>query len=162
MCRFYKVKIFIKLESSLIYPSFNVRIKHENNKAYVFDEIRKKWILLTPEEWVRQHLLNYLVTEKSVPASLISIEKEINLNNTRKRYDAVVYNKTTTPVLLIECKAPDVSITETTLEQTLRYNLILGVNYLLMTNGLKQFVIKVESEKAKLISELPNYNALIA
>jgi hypothetical protein len=150
------------LESSLIYPTFNVRIKHENNKAYVFDEIRKKWILLTPEEWVRQHLINHLVTQKIVPASLISVEKEINLNNTRKRYDAVVYNKTMNPVLLIECKAPDVPITETTLEQTLRYNLILGVNYLLMTNGLKQFVIQVENGKAKLISDLPNYNELIA
>ncbi|MBP7810157.1 MAG: type I restriction enzyme HsdR N-terminal domain-containing protein [Bacteroidia bacterium] len=149
------------MESSLIYPTFNVRIKHENNKAFVFDEIRKKWILLTPEEWVRQHLLNYLITQKNVPASLISVEKEIDLNNTRKRYDAVVYNKTMSPVLLIECKAPDVSITETTLEQTLRYNLILGVNFLLMTNGLKQFVIQIEKGKAKLISDLPNYNELI-
>lgn len=162
MHHFCKVKIFIKLESSLIYPTFNVRIKHENNKAYVFDEIRKKWILLTPEEWVRQHLINYLITQKNVPASLISVEKEINLNNTRKRYDAVIYNKIMSPVLLVECKAPDVSITETTLEQTLRYNLILGVNYLLMTNGLKQFVIQVENGKAKLISDLPNYNELIA
>lgn len=150
------------MESSLIYPTFNVRIKHENNKAFVFDEIRKKWILLSPEEWVRQHLINHLVTQKNVPASLISVEKEINLNNTRKRYDAVVYNKTMNPLLLIECKAPDVAITETTLEQTLRYNLILGVNYLLMTNGLKQFVIKVENGKAKLLSDLPDYNELIA
>lgn len=150
------------MESSLIYPTFNVRIKHENNKANVFDEIRKKWILLTPEEWVRQHLLNYLITQKGVPASLISVEKEIDLNNTRKRYDAVVYNKTMNPVLLIECKAPDVSITESTLEQTLRYNLILGVNYLLMTNGLKQFVIQIENGKAKIISDLPNYSELIA
>lgn len=162
MYSFSIVKIFIKLESSLIYPTFNVRIKHENNKAYVFDEIRKKWILLTPEEWVRQHLINHLVTQKNVPASLISVEKEINLNNTRKRYDAVVYNKTMNPVLLIECKAPDVPITEITLEQTLRYNLILGVNYLLMTNGLTQFVIQVENGKAKLINDLPNYNELIA
>jgi hypothetical protein len=150
------------LESSLIYSTFNVRIKHENNKALVFDEIRKKWILLSPEEWVRQHLINHLVTKKKVPASLISVEKEINLNNTRKRYDAVVYNKTMNPVLLIECKAPDILITETTLEQTLRYNLILGVNYLLITNGLKEYVISVKNGKGKLLDELPDYGELIA
>lgn len=149
------------MESSLIYPSFNVRIKHENAKAYVFDEIRKKWILLTPEEWVRQHLLNHLITKKSVPASLISVEKEINLNNTKKRYDAVVYNKEMKPVLLIECKSPDVAITEATLEQALRYNLILGVNFLLITNGLKEFVVSVENGKGKLVPELPDYSQLI-
>ena len=149
------------MESSLIYPTFNVRIKQENNKPYVFDEIRKKCILLTPEEWVRQHLLNHLIAVKNVPASLISVEKEINLNNTKKRYDIVVYNKTLQPVLLIECKAPDVPITETTLEQTLRYNLILGVNYLLITNGIKQFVIGIENGKSKLLKELPDYDQLI-
>jgi hypothetical protein len=116
---------------------------------------------LSPEEWVRQHLLNYLVNQKNVPASLISVEKEINLNNTRKRYDAVVYNKTMNPVLLIECKAPDVPITEVTLEQTLRYNLILGVSYLLITNGLKEHVVSVENGKGKLLSTLPDYNELI-
>lgn len=150
------------MESSLIYPTFNVRIKHENNKAYVFDEIRKKWILLSPEEWVRQHLINHLVSQKNVPGSLISVEKEINLNSTRKRYDAVVYNKTMKPILLIECKAPDVPIIETTLEQTLRYNLILGVNYLLITNGLKEYVIVIENGKGKLLSTLPDYSELIA
>lgn len=149
------------MESSLIYPTFNVRIKHENSKAFIFDEIRKKWILLSPEEWVRQHLLNHLITNKNVPASLISVEKEINLNNTKKRYDIVVYNKTRNPVLLIECKAPDVPITETTLEQTLRYNLILGVNYLLITNGIKEFVIGVEKGNGKLLKELPDYDQLI-
>ncbi len=155
------VKIFIKLESSLIYPTFNIRIKHENGKAYVFDEIRKKWILLTPEEWVRQHLLNHLISNKNFPASLISVEKEINLNNTKKRYDIVVYDKTMKPVLLVECKAPDVPITETTLEQTLRYNLILGVKFLLITNGLKEFVIGVENGKGKLMQVLPDYSQII-
>ena len=145
------------MESALIYPTFNVRIKRENNKALIFDEIRKKWIVLNPEEWVRQHLLNYLVTSKKVPASLISVEKELDLNETRKRYDIVVYNSSKQPVLLVECKSPDVKITETALEQALRYNLILGVNYLLITNGLKQFVIYVENGKGKILKELPDY-----
>jgi hypothetical protein len=150
------------LESALIYPTFNVRIKQENNKALIFDEIRKKWIILNPEEWVRQHLLNYLVTAKQVPASLISVEKELDLNNTRKRYDIVVYNSSKQPVLLVECKSPDVKITETALEQTLRYNLILGVNYLLITNGLKQFAIHVENGKGRILQELPDYKEIIS
>ncbi len=149
------------MESSLIYPSFNIRIKHEGGKAYVFDEIRKKWLLLTPEEWVRQHLLNHLISTKNTPASLISVEKEIKLNNTKKRYDAVVYDKGMKPVLLIECKAPDVEINQTTLEQTLRYNLILGVKFLLITNGLIEFVVGVENGKGKLLPDLPNYGELI-
>lgn len=162
MHHFNRVKIFIKLESSLIYPTFNIRVKHENSKPYVFDEIRKKWVLLNPEEWVRQHLLQYLLHQKNVPASLISVEKEINLNNTRKRYDAVVYSKNMNPVLLIECKAPDVEITPTTLEQTLRYNLILNVKFLLITNGLKEFVIIIENGTGKLMETLPQYENLIA
>jgi hypothetical protein len=146
------------LDPALIYPPFNVRIKQEQNKAHVFDEVRKKWLLLSPEEWVRQHLVNFLIKHKNVPASLISIEKEINLNATRKRYDVVVYGKELKPLLLIECKAPDVVIDQSTLEQTLRYNLILGVNYLLMTNGIKDYVIKVENGKGKLLKELPDYS----
>ncbi len=148
------------MESPLIYPTFKVRIKHENKKAYIFDEIRKKWILLSPEEWVRQHLLNHLITSKNIPASLISVEKEINLNNTRKRYDAVVYNKNVKPIVLIECKAPVIPINETTLDQALRYNLILGVSYLLITNGLQQFVIFVENGKGSLLQELPDFAEL--
>jgi hypothetical protein len=127
----------------------------------MFDEVRKKWLLLSPEEWVRQHLVNFLINHKNVPASLISIEKEINLNATRKRYDVVVYGKELKPVLLVECKSPGVTIDQATLEQTLRYNLILGVSYLLMTNGLKDYVIKVENGKGKLISELPAYEELL-
>jgi hypothetical protein len=148
------------LESALIYPTFNVRIKHENNKAFVFDLVRKKWLALNPEEWVRQHLLNHLITEKHVPASLISVEKEIDLNSTRKRYDVVVYNSLKQPVLLIECKSPDVQITEAALEQAMRYNLILGVKHLLITNGLKQFVIAVQDGRGSLLAELPEYRDL--
>jgi hypothetical protein len=148
------------LESVLIYPTFNVRIKRENNKAYIFDEIRKKWIILNPEEWVRQHLLHHLVHDRKFPASLISVEKEIVLNDTRKRYDVVVYNSTLKPALLIECKSPDVPISQTTLEQTLRYNLILDVKYLLITNGLQQFVIGVENGKGNILADLPDHQNL--
>jgi hypothetical protein len=148
------------LDPSLIYPSFNVRIKHENNRVHLFDEVRKKWFLLSPEEWVRQHLLNYLIVQKGVPSSLISVEKEIDLNNTKKRYDAVVYNKNLKPLILIECKAPSVPITQNTMEQIMRYNLILGVKHLLVTNGIKQFVIGFENGKGKLLDDIPDFESL--
>lgn len=144
-------------DGALKYPSFNIRIKNENGKARVFDQVRKKWLVLTPEEWVRQHLINYLVNVKDYPVSLISLEKEIELNDTKKRYDVVVFNRELKPVLLVECKAPDVKITEATLEQILRYNLILGIKYLLMTNGLVDFMIKVENGKSAVLKEIPDF-----
>ncbi len=144
-------------EGALKYPTFNIRIKNESGKTLVFDKVRKKWFVLTPEEWVRQHLINFLITVKHYPLSLISVEKEIELNNTKKRYDVVVYNSQLKPILLVECKSPDVKITESTLEQTLRYNLILGVKYLLVSNGLVDFAIKIEGEKSIILNELPDF-----
>jgi hypothetical protein len=108
------------VESGLKYPTFNIKVKHEGKKALVFDEIRKKWIMLTPEEWVRQHFINYVITEKNVPKSLISVEKQITLNGTSKRYDAIIYSSQLKPLVLIECKAPDVPLTEHVAEQALR------------------------------------------
>ena len=147
-------------EGALKYPTFNIRIKNENGKILVFDEVRKKWFILTPEEWVRQHLINFLITVKNYPLSLISVEKEIELNGTKKRYDVVVYNPQLKPILLVECKAPDIKITEATLEQTLRYNLILGVKYLLVSNGLVDFAIKVEGQKSIILKELPYFEEI--
>ncbi|MGZ4086926.1 MAG: type I restriction enzyme HsdR N-terminal domain-containing protein [Bacteroidia bacterium] len=123
--------------------------------------MRKKWLVLSPEEWVRQHLINFLKVYKGVPSSLISVEKEINLNGTRKRYDVVVYNSLMQPVLLVECKSPDVALTSATAEQALRYNLILGVKYLLLSNGISDMAIKVENNTPVLLSELPEFTALI-
>ncbi len=142
------------------YPTFNIRIKNENGKAMVFDEVRKKWLVLSPEEWVRQHLINYLKEHKKVPLSLISVEKEVNLNNTRKRYDVVVYNTQLQPVLLIECKAPEVELSQTTVEQALRYNLILGVKYLLLSNGISDIAIHIENDQPKFLEELPDFESL--
>lgn len=148
------------MESGLKYPTFNIKVKHEGKKALVFDEIRKKWIMLTPEEWVRQHFINYVVTEKNVPRSLISVEKQITLNGTSKRYDAIIYSPQLKPLVLIECKAPDVPLTEQVAEQALRYNLQIGVNYLLITNGLKEMVFFIAENKITSIDELPDFSQL--
>lgn len=126
-------------------------------KVKVFDEIRRKWLQLTPEEWVRQHLINYLVKEKKYPISLISVEKELVLNDTKKRYDIVVYSKSLEPIIIIECKAPEVNLSEKVLEQALRYNLVLKVPYLMISNGLNDFIINGTNK----MNELPNNSIFI-
>ncbi len=137
----------------LKYPSFAVRVKKGSEQTKIFDSIRKKWYVLTPEEWVRQHVLNYLVEVKKYPASLISIEKEITLNDLKKRYDIVVYKKDLTPFLIVECKAPFIELEISTIEQAQRYNLILKANFLMITNGICDYVFNLENK----ICELPNY-----
>jgi hypothetical protein len=126
----------------------------------VFDEVRKKWLVLSPEEWVRQHLINFLTEHRQVPMSLISVEKEITLNGTKKRYDVVVYNNKLKPVLLVECKSPDIPLTQLTVDQALRYNLILGVEYLLLSNGISDIMIKVADRSAIVLKEIPSYDIL--
>lgn len=142
----------------LKYPSYNIRLQEgkSQDELLVFDTVRKKWLLLTPEEWVRQHVVNYLIEEKKYPLSLISLEKEVNLNGTKKRYDIVVYSKQLIPEIIIECKAPEISLSEKVLEQALRYNLILNVNYVFITNGLNDFIYHHNS----VLKELPSYHDL--
>ncbi len=137
----------------LKYPSFGVRVRNGNGKTEIFDDIRKKWFVLTPEEWVRQHVLNYLINVKKYPSSLISVEKEIILNDLKKRFDIVVYKKNLSPFLIIECKAPFIELNITTIEQAQRYNLILKANYLMITNGVSDFVF----DSSNKIIDLPEY-----
>lgn len=120
----------------------------------IFDIIRKKWLQLTPEEWVRQHVLNYLVTVKQYPASAIAVEKEIALNNTRKRFDIVVYSRLLQPLLIVECKAPYIPLDLLVTEQVLRYNLVLSAEYSMITNGVSDLVMNRQNE----IIELPAYH----
>lgn len=120
----------------------------------VFDAIRKKWLQLTPEEWVRQHVVNYFITHQKYPASLISLEKEIELNGVRKRYDVVVYNKKLQPFIIVECKAPGVELSQEVLEQASRYNLILNVDYVFITNGLNDQLYK----SGAITNDLPRFD----
>ena len=121
----------IKIE----YPTYQPKIKKENDKEFIFDDVRKQWVVLTPEEWVRQNFLNYLIHVKKYPASLIAVEKEISLGDMKKRYDIVVYNKNTQPWMLIECKEMNVVLDKTVLSQVLRYNINLQVPNIIITNG---------------------------
>ncbi|MFZ4058732.1 MAG: type I restriction enzyme HsdR N-terminal domain-containing protein [Ferruginibacter sp.] len=120
----------------LQFPPYQPKIKQEGGVEYIFDTIRKRWIKLTPEEWVRQNIIQYLVVVKGFSASLIAVEKEIMLSDVRKRFDIVVYDQQTKPWMVIECKAMDIALTATVLQQALTYNIALKLPYIVITNGL--------------------------
>lgn len=141
----------IKIE----YPPYQPKIKEENGKEFIFDEIRKRWIMLTPEEWVRQNFLQYLIQIKKYPASLIAIEKEIKLGELKKRFDIVVYDANTKPWMIVECKEMNVPLNKTVLDQVLRYNITLNVSYLVVTNGSYCMAMLVKDNTMAEIDSLP-------
>ena len=144
---------------NLNFPSYNFRFKNSENKVSIFDDIRKKFIILTPEEWVRQNTIQFLLQEKSYPKSYLNIEKLIKINDITKRYDIVVFQPDGTIFLLIECKAPEIKITQQTFDQIARYNLTLKAQYLMVTNGLNHYFCQMdfENEQYVFLEELPNF-----
>jgi hypothetical protein len=138
------------------YPKPQFRIKNEEGKRYVFDTIRKSWLLLTGEEWVRQNFVNYLVNGLHYPSTVIALEKEIKLGELKKRFDILVYDKSHKPWLLVECKEPEVKLSEIVLQQVLRYNISVPVQYIIITNGIGTIGWKKESELS-LIREMPSW-----
>lgn len=128
------------MQNQLKYPQAQLRMRKHQQVLQVFDEFRKKWLQLSPEEFVRQQLLHYLVHTCKYPASAIAIEKALQLNDTTKRFDIVVYNKQLQPFLVVECKAPYITLEQAVLEQALRYNLILKAPYVMISNGVSDFV----------------------
>lgn len=146
----------------LNFPAYRFEIKNRENKPYILDRIRKKWVVLQPEEWVRQHCVAFLIETKKYPQSLINVEKKLMLNGKTKRYDVIVYSKQGTPQILIECKAPSVPITQESFDQIARYNMVLNSPYLMVTNGQDHFYCQISTEKAayQFLKELPNYNPI--
>jgi len=143
----------------LNFPVYSFRLKNSENKVSIFDQIRKKFILLTPEEWVRQHTVEYLIKEKKYPLSYINVEKLIKINDRNKRYDVVVFNPSGEIFLLIECKAPEISISQSTFDQIARYNLVLKAKYLMVTNGLNHYFCQmdIEKERYNFLKDLPDF-----
>jgi len=143
----------------LNFQAYNFRFKNSENKVSIFDEIRKKFIILTPEEWVRQHVVRFLLDEKKYPKSLINVEKVLKVNGLRKRYDAVVFNPDGSIFILIECKAPEVKISQATFDQIARYNMTMKSQFLMVTNGLNHYFCQMdfENEKYQFLQELPAY-----
>jgi len=127
-------------------PEYSLKIRNRGGKNFIFDSFRKKEILLTPEEWVRQNFLQYMVREKDFPASLISVEMSFRLNKLVKRGDIVAFGRDGTPLLLVECKASSINISQSTFDQIARYNMSLKVEYLIVTNGLQHFCCKMDFE----------------
>jgi len=127
----------------------------------IFDEIRKKFVVLTPEEWVRQHVVQYLLVEKKYPKSLINVEKLVKVNGLNKRYDIVVFQPNGEIFLLIECKAPEVSISQQTFDQIARYNLKLNAQFLMVTNGLNHYFCQMdfENEQYVFLREAPEFRS---
>ena len=146
----------------LNFPTYNFRFKNNENKVSIFDEIRKKFIILTPEEWVRQHVVQFLMVEKKYPKSLINVEKVLKVNDLRKRYDVVVFNPDGSIHILVECKAPEVKIAQTTFDQIARYNLTLKATFLMVSNGLKHYFCQMDfkNEKYHFLQELPVYGEI--
>lgn len=146
--------------SPLNFPAVKLRLREEKNQTQVFDVIRKKYVLLTPEEWVRQHVIHFIIEDKQFPKGLIEIEKQISLFNTNKRVDILVRDKNLKPLLLIECKAVDVVLTQTETNQLARYQITLQAPYCMLTNGINHIIMKLEGEKTVFLPELPFYEEI--
>jgi hypothetical protein len=146
----------------LNFPDFSFRFKNSENKVLVFDEIRKKFIVLTPEEWVRIHVVQFLMVEKKYPKSLINVEKVIKINGLTKRYDVVVFQPNGSIFLVVECKQPNVPISQTVFDQIARYNLTLKADYLMVTNGLNHYFCQMDFEKESylFLNDIPNYKSI--
>lgn len=143
-------------------PSYSFNTRQEADKNYIFDEIRKKYLLLTPEEWVRQNFIRYLTCEKNFPATLMIIERGLKVNGNPFRADLLICDRTGMPLLVVEFKAPAVRISQATFDQIARYNMRYRVPYLIVSNGLHHFCCKIDflSESYVFLKEIPDFNEI--
>lgn len=135
----------------LNFPRYPFRFKNRQNKIAVFDDLRKKFVHLTPEEWVRQHVVQFLLSEKGFPKSLLNVEKKLILHDLTRRYDIVAFTPQGKVHLLVECKAPHVQITQDTFDQIARYNLAFQARFLMVTNGIDHFFCQMDYQKKEYI-----------
>ena len=159
----YNFSHYLNVMQQLNLPFYQTKTRQVGSRTEVFDVIRKIYVVLTPEEWVRQQFIHFLMQEKKYPASLISIEKGIKVLGLQKRFDAVISDRSGQAVALIEFKSPDVKITQKALEQISSYNLQLKVQFLIISNGMKHYCCKVDFEKRTFtfLNNIPEYNELI-
>ncbi|WP_299602280.1 type I restriction enzyme HsdR N-terminal domain-containing protein [uncultured Aquimarina sp.] len=143
----------------LNFPAYQFRFKSSENKISIFDRIRKKFIILNPEEWVRQHTIQYLIENKKYPESLINVEKLIKVNDLNKRYDIIIFNPDGSIYLIIECKSPTVKITQQVFDQIARYNLALNAEYLMITNGMNHYYCQLDyaEKRYSFLKDIPDY-----
>lgn len=137
------------------FPPPQFKMKTEGEKRFIFDAIRKTWLLLTEEEWVRQNFVAYLIRSLEYPQTMLALEKGLELNTLKKRFDILVYNSTHQPWMLVECKAPQVKLSEEVLQQVLRYNMSIPVEYIIITNGDATLGWRKEGSGLQLVEEVP-------
>ena len=144
---------------ALSFPPYTFKFKSSENKRLIFDPIRKKYVQLQPEEWVRQHCVQFLIQSKGYPKSLINVEKQIKVGITTKRYDIIIFKPDGTVSVVVECKAPEESISQDTFDQIARYNLTLKADYLMVTNGLDHYFCQMnhQEERYLFLKDIPSY-----
>jgi len=143
-------------------PNYSFKIKSEPQRKVIFDGIRRKYVKLTPEEWVRQNFVQYLIQEKKCPQGLVAIEMSMNINGLARRSDVVVFNRQGKPQMIVECKASHIKITQDVFDQIARYNMKLRVEYLVVTNGVKHYCCKMnyQDQNYAFLQDIPNYGQL--
>ncbi len=143
-------------------PSYSFKISNRDGKAYIFDVLRRKYVALTPEEWVRQHFTHYLLEYKGYPKGLLANEIQLNLNGTKKRCDTVLYNRDLTAKMIVEYKAPNVEITQAVFDQITRYNMVLKVDYLIVSNGIHHYCCHINyvTHSYTFLPDIPTYDSL--
>lgn len=148
---------------SLNLPSFPTKVATKDGKNVIFDIIRKRYVALTPEEWVRQHFVHYLITHKGFPSSLMANEVNLNLNNTKKRCDTVLYKRDLSARMIIEYKAPHIEITQDVFDQITRYNMVLKVDYLIVSNGLQHYCCQIDyvNQTYVFLNDIPDYHSIV-
>ena len=145
---------------SLNFPAYDFRFKNSENKVHIFDTIRKKFVVLQPEEWVRQNVVQFLIHEKKYPKSLINVEKQLTVNTLKKRYDIVIFDSLGNITLLVECKSPKITVNQETFDQIAKYNMQLKAEFLMVTNGLQHFYCKMDFNKEKytFLEQIPDFS----
>lgn len=140
-------------------PSFDIRLQRDDEGVKIFDRLRKKFIILTPEEWVRQHFVNYLINHKGFPEPLMANEIGITLNGTRRRCDTVVFDKHGSPMVIVEYKASSIVISQSTFDQIVRYNMVLHARYLIVSNGMNHYCCRIDYDNMSydFLKEVPDY-----
>ena len=147
---------------SLNLPVFDTKIATRNGKNVIFDVIRRRYVALTPEEWVRQHFVHFLLAHKGYPQALMANEVQVQLNGTKKRCDTVLYRRDLTARMIVEYKAPEIEITQKVFDQITRYNMVLKVDYLIVSNGLNHYCCHIDynTKTYLFLPEIPHYSEL--
>ena len=143
-------------------PSFPFKLQQQNGKNVIFDALRKKYVALTPEEWVRQHFVHFLTDFKGYPKGLLANEIQLDLNGTKKRCDTVLFNKDLSARMIVEYKAPNIEITQAVFDQITRYNMVLKVEYLIVSNGMRHYCCKIDYNTMQytFLPDIPSYTEL--